>query len=889
MGVSRGYIRTKNETTNEFDTFLPITTPDNVVIDGDSGETLETRLEDLNKHADRHVTGPDQIPIAVAGGNRGLLDGNDKANYDDIVSRFSTSSTKDASWDSGVHIIDSDHPSIYSLKNIKGATRINLLGQKGRLNQLSDLGTFTSATAAVDYTNVFDGFPTIQITSTVGAGGQSLVCPVHEVPALTGRNYITIAYVYNISSSKCLIQATGFGLSPETTETNKWVPLIIKTPKSSMTTDKSVKIQLNASWSAVGQKVNISSFRAFEVPDEDLNLSDVDILKKYYYINGITPIRNPYAIRYGENLAPPFYDWFFVTGEFGYVNRNTVKLESKSNDDSAYCEIPAVAGEKYTFSVITTAKIQLIVYDSNKNVIGSTGWVSALSVTYANTPDGTSYIRAYIGNNGMGNTGTYTFENPMLNLGTTAKPFKPREDSMLAFQTELYADPITGNDADEIFERNGVYYKDSKWTNIELDGSLNWERGASLTGFKEVKISNMLSANPGVIYTVKYNGANIPNKISTASDVASFDTSGSFYITISNADSGWGSSYNPSPEDIKAYFNGWRMANITDVTGKTAYDNTGTKGWFQITDTSASVSFVTTIPYISVSKNGYTPYKLIYRLISPIISPIVAEGNISLLEGLNQIKVGEGVVLREHVNPSYDGQYDINNPSSGQNYLDARTKHRIREIIAVYRDGKNDAWSPMNITFPSYNDNNGQMARCRSDYDSNASYSVTYIKDIPTISCTFTGSHTDNEKALIDTIVDKLQDSSKRISVIENKKADKDTPKWIDPTLLNGWIVRDLTLSKPGYFKDSQGFVHIKGVVSAGAMNAAVFILPKGFRPKLTSVYIVGANVDGGTDVLGRVNIDTNGTVLILPVIGTTLTSAGWISLDNIPPFLGER
>ncbi|MNC60187.1 hypothetical protein D3C75_1100480 [compost metagenome] len=72
-------------------------------------------------------------------------------------------------------------------------------------------------------------------------------------------------------------------------------------------------------------------------------------------------------------------------------------------------------------------------------------------------------------------------------------------------------------------------------------------------------------------------------------------------------------------------------------------------------------------------------------------------------------------------------------------------------------------------------------------------------------------------------------------------------------------------------------------------MNTSLFILPKGFRPKFTYVYMVGANIDGGSDVLGRVNISIDGRVSILPISGITLTSTGWVSLDNIPPFLSEN
>ena len=65
--------------------------------------------------------------------------------------------------------------------------------------------------------------------------------------------------------------------------------------------------------------------------------------------------------------------------------------------------------------------------------------------------------------------------NPMLTLGSSeAKPFKPRGDAMLAFQTDLYADPLTGANADEVFEKDGQYFKLVKWKKIVLDGTLGW-------------------------------------------------------------------------------------------------------------------------------------------------------------------------------------------------------------------------------------------------------------------------------------------------------------------------------------------------------------------------------------------------------------------------------
>ncbi len=89
-------------------------------------------------------------------------------------------------------------------------------------------------------------------------------------------------------------------------------------------------------------------------------------------------------------------------------------------------------------------------------------------------------------------TSKQTFcKKPMLTLGLSPKPFKPREDSMLALQTDLYADPATGANADEVFEKDGQYFKMAKWKKVVLDGSLSWTIGpSSSAGYKQVQVTS---------------------------------------------------------------------------------------------------------------------------------------------------------------------------------------------------------------------------------------------------------------------------------------------------------------------------------------------------------------------------------------------------------------
>ncbi|NJM47380.1 MAG: hypothetical protein HC860_15475 [Alkalinema sp. RU_4_3] len=103
---------------------------------------------------------------------------------------------------------------------------------------------------------------------------------------------------------------------------------------------------------------------------------------------------------------------------------------------------------------------------------------------------------------------------------------------------------------------------------------------------------------------------------------------------------------------------------------------------------------------------------------------------------------------------------------------------------------------------------------------------------------------------------------------------------WQTPTLQNNWIRYDTTYNPPGYFKDSMGIVHLRGLVKAGTMQKAIFMLPEGYRPEFRELFIVGSfmptsNVTGQSGH-GRVDITSDGQVL--PWEGTN----GWLSLDGI-------
>jgi glycerol-3-phosphate acyltransferase PlsY len=98
-------------------------------------------------------------------------------------------------------------------------------------------------------------------------------------------------------------------------------------------------------------------------------------------------------------------------------------------------------------------------------------------------------------------------------------------------------------------------------------------------------------------------------------------------------------------------------------------------------------------------------------------------------------------------------------------------------------------------------------------------------------------------------------------------------PDWTAPSLLNSWVNLGGAYSVAGYFRDTLGMVHLRGVIAAGSVwTAVMFVLPVGYRPSYEAVFPVVSN-----NALGRLDIDTSGNVFM-----SGAGSTAWVSLDGI-------
>lgn len=99
-------------------------------------------------------------------------------------------------------------------------------------------------------------------------------------------------------------------------------------------------------------------------------------------------------------------------------------------------------------------------------------------------------------------------------------------------------------------------------------------------------------------------------------------------------------------------------------------------------------------------------------------------------------------------------------------------------------------------------------------------------------------------------------------------------PTFTAPSLINSWANYGSGFRVTGYAKH-HGRVLIRGMISGGANGSVAFNLPAGFRPSEKELHDAVTH-DGTNYIVGRVDIDTNGDVIIVN------RGTNWISLNGI-------
>lgn len=631
----------------------------------------------------------------------------------------------------GIQTITADRTTPFNVSSIKGRTLINLLGRDGNCEDVSKWTVF-SASTALDNVNKVQGDNGIKVTISNNYGTIQNIAPP-TIKNSDSAYYVFLAEVKRLNCSKIDIAISDNYLGEQSTSTTNFSTLWTKATGSFLS-GKTLQVRF---FGTNGQSGYVDAIRLYEITAAEYaaldSMTPEQIAEKYPYVDDVKPIRNPYAICYGKNLLPSFTEWA-LHANAKIVTPYKLMLEANGDEQWSTVDIKVIPGQTYTLSMVRNGKVSIHDNDPVKPIslyTEQTNTNGTLTTTFTATATGIIRIHLF---NANGTTGAFTFENPMLNIGDTTLPFEPQNNDYVFYDVALYSN-VDGTVRDELFYRDGQPRKLEKFREIVLGGNLSYEVQADKTGFKNITIKGLNSPNIGLIYGVKFDGKILKNVTTGGFDIQDNTYSigdGNIYITISDADSGWGENYTPSEGEIKAYFNGWKMYD--NVKHANPYPGTGTRAWVKLSKMvngkfvgiGDGVDATNTLP-TSLADGGYTPYRLIYQLAQPVEVPVTSEGKITLHEGTNVLEVGTGVVIREAVTPYVEekGKANINNWSHG--FESSRTKYRVGHPLFVYKNAKEDkVWVTGNgITNGGYG---GYIYQTPiANYDPTAAYSVTYL------------------------------------------------------------------------------------------------------------------------------------------------------------------
>ncbi|MDR6553844.1 hypothetical protein [Paenibacillus qinlingensis] len=637
----------------------------------------------------------------------------------------------------GLQVVNVPQSSPFDNLNVKGRTLVNLLGRDGNCEDVSKWVTI-QLTAALDSTNKAIGSNSFRGTLT---STQGVIESAELISRLNlTKNYLIVSDIKNGSATNGLALWNVVGSSQTQTnvitDTTKFQVAYVTLGSANLTGAISAKVRFVINGLS-GQIAYVDGIRLYEIAATEKAYIDglttanaqAYIAAKYPYVDDIKHVSAPYLIKYGENQAPTFNE---ATLHANAVVSEPYKLtlSATANSQLNYIDIPAIVGQQYTFSITHNGKIALDPIDSSGGaMIGGTGWSTAQSITFT-APNLAKSIRLYFSNDTLG-AGTFTFSNPMLNLGSTAKPFKPRNDDRLAFLNTQLASNLDVTVYDSLFKRDGKYFVEKRFKDMVLDGSLAWIFGEDAVGYKKVYINTVVGMyNSQTTKTaVKYDGkilTNYSGSVSTGDIVYTNGASNVVEMWIFDTDSGWGETYTPTADEIKAYFYGWAMH---DSSSTSLPYITGTKRWRKVGNAAGNGTVgvdynLSVMPTTPTTWLGSTPYKLTYQLATPTFEEIQVEESMSLHAGLNQIEVGQGVVVREKANPYIRPQLDfvlIN----ASNFV----KNRTNRILVIYKNGKEDKqWTIYSNYVGSVSAYGGASATISyANFDPTATYEVTYI------------------------------------------------------------------------------------------------------------------------------------------------------------------
>ncbi|WP_025849354.1 gp53-like domain-containing protein [Paenibacillus ehimensis] len=741
----------------------------------------------------------------------------------------------------GTQVVNVKQTSMLENVTIKGRTLVNLLGRDGNCEDASKFKTGNGAVLTTDTAHYVYGTRSLKVEIPTGSTAGNAFLEISSlIKNDQKKKYILIGEVKNGNGTSGVLKFSdeaGYGvLTSFITDSTRFNLTYAKIDASQIKASSSLKVVFFIVLGSGGQYAYVDGIRLYEISQVEYDALDgmtlEQIAAKWPYVDDLKSIYSPYVIKYGENLLPPFSEYNFTNGNGGATGPYALTITSTGTDvlqNECYIDIPAKPNTTYTLSCpAMTGKAKFISLDSSKMLIAN-GTYSTSPRQNKTTESNCACLRVLFSADAIG---TFTFVNPMLNLGPDALPFKPRNDDYLFFPNVQLASSVDGAVFDTLFQRDGRYWKQARFKTVDLDGSLGWRLYEKGSGYRvvETSITDGVSDTEKV---VKYDGKNIPHVFPLAAADQSILSASSrvLRLTVSNTDSGWGDSYKDlSMDEIKAYFFGYKMY-VAGGSGDAHFNGSGTKAWAYRRADGGWQDVGIHVP--TTPAPGFTPYKLQYQLAEATVEEIAVEGGITLHDGPNQVEVGNGMVIREKTVPFYDvlvNEYYINAHS-----VKAPLRNGVRKYIAVYRGNISDKRWSFGTGGP---EGRNYAVVPANNYDPTAAYTVTYLAlDQYALTCnleTIQGEYASNLKKVVDALAAHQADVETRVSAAENVARQVHIAQ---KGVVNPWGDNNSAISKAvnGYQKLPSGLILQWGTATISNSGAVTF--PVAFPNYVMHVY----------------------------------------------------
>ncbi|NOJ73211.1 hypothetical protein [Paenibacillus alvei] len=784
----------------------------------------------------------------------------------------------------GIQLVDVPDAAPFRMGEIRGQTRLNILGRAGRCD---DIDLWSSWQASKGSGSSFKG---MSVTVYDGHDDGAAFIGVNNVQE--GRYYLVVGNAeHDVSAKGARLGATFYAgdkvvdnTAVSNMSTGEYVRQPIHLAFSIPKGVNSLTVNLGVVANEEGARGFFDSIRLHEITFEEymklVGMKSDEVAKLYPYYDSMTNVKNPYAIATSGNLLPPLYNGVSSGVKVSFISEYEMSITTtKELQWYSLASLQVLPNTDYTLSVDHDGRISVYGVTAKEALVPNT--TEGKTVTF-NTK-GNSLIDVNF-SNAEGVEGTFTFQNPILTPTTTPQPFTPQSRSMWAAECQLAANPVDGTNADVLYVGDdGLPYVLEKWAKVTLDGSLNWSMGeATFSGGKQVKVAGMATgAVSGSGHAVKFDGKYIPGgSTGIAPDLQAVSVNGNFYISVSNKDSGWGDSYTPTADEIKAYFNGWKMYHVESGDYKSVYNGSGTKRFVSLVDWSTLSQTGVTPRELAV---GFITYRLQYLKAKPTVEPVTNyETGLTFSKGWNMVEVGSGIVIREKAKFALNtaNTHYCANTAEGSGDTPTPFRYRAEEILGIFKNQKAYIQWEKNIYAP-----NGKYRATiiKEYYDPTAVYHVTYMMLDPTLAAPISGSIATNLRGAVTDVVQWASDAERRLSVVETQKAEKDNaPQWIKATLINGAVSYSPEFT-PHYCKDSFGVVRFKGAIKSIAALTVFLKLPSTFRPGYISNIPSDSWNNNGTRGNCSFNVNPDGDCVL-----TGITSDSGVSLDGIS-FLAEH